>query len=187
MARLEWGWVGVLTAALLGGCGGASQSDLFTSSGVDSGGGGKDSGGGKDGGGDGGAGSDSGDPGISCGHVECTAGAQVCCRAGTAPPYDYQCGQQACPDRTLAIPCDDATDCATLGQPGDVCCGSYSVDPMTQNTQIYQVGCRAPSECVNQQLRAILCDPNAVDPCPNDAGTCQMSVQTLPGYDLCVP
>jgi hypothetical protein len=161
-------------------CGGAEDTGLFTGNGDSGMGGGQD------------ADSDSstrdaappGDPGISCGGSACAVDTQVCCRGGTPQMSSFTCTDPgSCSTPSLSILCDDAADCEKLGHHGAVCCGTYSADPMG-NTAVYEVACLAPAECMN--LHAILCNPGTPNTCPAEY-RCQLSMQTLPGYYLCIP
>jgi hypothetical protein len=123
----------------------------------------------------------SGDPGIRCGTAVCAPGVQVCCRpsggGASACTGPNDCG-------ALALPCDDAQDCATAGQPQNVCCANYQVDPITQQTEVTQVSCRSAKVCDPQSSLVVICDPADPKPCPQGTA-CKASAQTLPGYFLC--
>jgi hypothetical protein len=129
-----------------------------------------------------------GDPGIACGqNPDCTVGAQVCCRTSTINGVTYACtaaGACAAAIERMPIPCDDAQDCATLGQ-GGVCCATYKFDPVAQRTSVVSVACMPSPLCTTPNSAVIMCDKGAADPCPN-GGSCKPSQQTFPGFYLCI-
>jgi hypothetical protein len=190
-------------ALLFAACGGATQSDLFTS--PDDGGGAADSSQNKDSSGgdasmpekDSSPGRDSSpgidssepdassnDPGIKCEGVGyCNAATQVCCRRGTQGTYTYDCTTASvCANAggiTLAIECDDQQDCNTQGKRNDVCCVTAS-----GTGDATSVTCRPPTECSGSSTTWV-CDISDPNSCP--AGRmCMPSQQTLPGYDICL-
>jgi hypothetical protein len=183
-----------LALAVAPACGGSTNSDLFGGSPTDGGGQGGHGGEGgeaaedaapKESGARDGAPGDavqpSADPGISCGSAECQVSTEECCR--TAEPggaTSFRCQPRgACVlNNQLAIPCDDAADCATLGVSGAVCCA------IAVQGAVYQVVCKPPSECPFNANNYILCDPNAPNPCPN-GGTCAASATPTIPYDYC--
>ena len=110
--------------------------------------------------------------------MTCALGDQVCCRSGGGPTPNFNCtaaaGCNAVGD--MPIPCDKADDCSKLGFTGDLCCAQ------TAGGRATSVSCVAPGSCGTNSTN--LCDPLAVDPCPN-GGSCQVSVTTLPGFHIC--
>jgi hypothetical protein len=183
--------------AVAAGCGGASQSDLLTS----------DGGGGADAAVDNRV-PDSGkndvtikdvatempppDQGVDCpGQGFCMVPSQVCCLDTSTGSAMFSCtsadgdagtgddgGVAVC--MALSIPCDDATDCATAGMAGDVCCVTAGA-----NDTAASVMCTSTATC-DMQGHARVCNPNGpADQCPNGK-TCRMSTKTLPGYNLCL-
>jgi hypothetical protein len=191
-----------LALAVAPACGGAASSDLFGSVSTDGGGGQGGPGSGGEGGSvfhDASSANESGardgglpladatvvdsprvDPGISCGSAECRVGADDCCRTAEAAGDSFRCVTRgACvQNNQLAIPCDDAADCATLGMPGTVCCA------VALQGTVFQVVCKLPSDCPFTLGDFILCDPDAPDPCPA-GGTCSPSGSTTVPYDYC--
>jgi hypothetical protein len=126
------------------------------------------------------------DPGVQCsdnGQVFCSVPTQSCCRIGQSN-YTYQCmttGQcQTLNQITLEIPCDDATDCATAGHAGQVCCAVYN-----GSSTATQVVCRDASQCSQAQSAVIVCDRNDPTSCPVAGTSCQKSTGTLPAYYIC--
>ncbi len=115
----------------------------------------------------------------------CDAANSVCCRttsnsgqgngnttfACTAPSA---CAQQG----SLAIPCDNADDCAAQGfAPGTVCCVTEDANSGTATSVV----CAAPSACA-AATQTTLC--NETNVCPNGL-TCATSTGTIPGYKIC--
>jgi hypothetical protein len=174
------------------GCGGANGSDLLTG---DGGGGSSSSGSGHDsGGGDGSKDATSENPvtmdmGVNCpGQGFCMVPAQVCCLDTSGGGSQFSCtssdaggGDDASGGcAALSIPCDDATDCAAAGSPGDVCCVTAG-----SNDAASEVACVAPDQC-SSQGHARVCNPmGPPDQCPNGK-TCRASTKTLPGFYLCL-
>ena len=179
MARLASGCVGFVVV-LAASCGGAKETDLFgagSDAGVSSDGGSVDGAQAADAGRPKDSGQPSGDPGVHCESADCPVPSQACCRREVGPGFSFACtaaGNCSGSGTTLEITCDDAHDCAG----GNVCCVSAS----QQNTAT-EVVCRSLGEC-QQQGRAVVCDPNAPNPCPSGKN-CQPSQQTLPGYNIC--
>ncbi len=126
------------------------------------------------------------DPGIHCAGDDCTPGSEVCCRQRSATDA-FQCVNAAgCQAISLMpIPCDDAEDCETLGDPGAVCCGTYQYDILAMGDRVYQVACRQRSACTSLMSRVIICDPNVPNACPVGK-TCTKSIGTFVGYYLCL-
>jgi len=122
---------------------------------------------------------------LACGTNTCNALVQGCCRTGD--PVDAAAQSFACVTDAaactggLVVTCDNATTCAALGHPGDVCCanvpdgGAYA----TKTTCVAAAACTAAGG-------AILCTPGDDEVCDVDAGqSCLPSVQTIVGWDLC--
>ena len=195
-------------AAILGlvlvGCGGASETDLFTppaastndvdASVLDSGKNNPDGNlPGKDGGGPDALGApDVNQPDtfvpptstIQCGNSMCDPANSVCCRTGTQPPgFKYACVANAgqCKGQgSVVLECSKAANCPNMG---DVCCaslqngGQFNVATSTQ--------CVPGNQCQMNNGTVVVCDPADPNACPN-GGTCQQSKGTLPGYDICL-
>ena len=186
----------LFAVAIAAGCGGASQSDLLTG----------DGGGGSDAAVDNRV-PDSGhadgmtkdvatemapppDQGVECpGQGFCMVPSQVCCLDMSTGSSTFSCtssdadaggddGGATC--MALSIPCDDATDCATAGSPGDVCCVTPGANDVAD-----LVACVPPAMC-DTQGHARVCNPaGPADQCPMGK-TCRMSTKTLPGFNLCL-
>ncbi len=187
-----------LALALAAACGGAGQSDLLTGDG----GGGSDAAGDNrvpdSGHGDGMTKDAAGetappqDDGVNCpGQGFCKVPSQVCCLDTSTGSAMFSCtssdgdagggddgGGGAC--MALSIPCDDATDCATAGSPGDVCCVTPGPNDVAD-----LVVCTTPAMC-DTQGHARVCNPQGpADQCPTGK-TCRASSKTLPGFYLCL-
>jgi hypothetical protein len=117
---------------------------------------------------------------IRCDTALCVVGKQTCCRKGPPARATYTC--TAADECTgLSIPCTNTADCEASGSAGDVCCGTFT----TMKTVVNQVSCLPSTECVFADDRVLLCGKDDPRACP--AGySCQTSVQTLPGFDLCI-
>ena len=128
-------------------------------------------------------------PSVRCGNTTCDPATNVCCRipGGTTDVFAclsaIACGAVV---GALAIPCDDAVDCAgsspTNGTPGagnEVCCATLNA----QTGRAESIACMPAQSCTST-LQTNLCGPNAPDACPN-GGTCKISQTTIPGYDIC--
>jgi hypothetical protein len=114
----------------------------------------------------------------------CDATTSVCCRttsnSGTgngnttfACTPASGCAQQG----ALAIPCDNADDCAAQGFPsGSVCCVTAGSDGVASS-----VACVAQSDC-STQSQTWLCDGTSA--CPTN-DECDTSTTTIPGYMIC--
>lgn len=168
-------------------CGGASDPDLFSGGGNASsseGGAGQDSSAAADaGGGQDASGQDVVTPSrVSCppAAAGCAIPQQVCCARETEAVCTSPADCQDL-DVEMAIPCDEASDCETLGDPGYVCCGI--IDP--GSGAIAQVRCLPPNSCRRRQGRTPLCNPNDSAAC-NDNRVCGMSGALLPGYNVCL-
>jgi hypothetical protein len=122
------------------------------------------------------------DHGISCGGGECQVGTQECCRTEfTGGGVTFACvGRGSClGNNQIAIPCDDAADCTTLGQPGDVCCA------LAQQGAVFQVACTSAQSCsIPAGANYILCDPNTPDACPTPR-TCRSTTSATMPYTVC--
>jgi len=118
---------------------------------------------------------------IYCGQsLTCSAPDQECCRQGFFQ-YTYACempGQCV----GMAIPCDRAQNCASLGMPGTVCCGHYSQQGM--QTLVDSVECKPAGQCTQMQSSVIMCDPSDPNACPANT-KCQLSQVSIPGYYIC--
>lgn len=127
------------------------------------------------------------DPGVKCGSGDCSVPSEACCRRQVNGNFSYMCLPtgtcQGLNTPSLEIPCDDSTDCATAGSPGQVCCVTIGGGPGGGNAAS-EVVCRDPSECTQQQSRTPACE-NDAGVCPQGT-TCRTSSQTLPGYRLCL-
>jgi hypothetical protein len=125
------------------------------------------------------------DQGVNCpGQGFCMIPAQVCCLDTSMGNATFSCtssdGDAATPCMALSIPCDDATDCAKAGSPGDVCCVTANAGDTAGD-----VSCRAPGDC-DTQGHARVCNPaGPASQCPNGK-TCRPSTKTLPGFYLCL-
>ncbi len=114
---------------------------------------------------------------------------EFCCRRGDAQPYKYGCetDETACADvNDVPIRCSTTQTCTGQGLIGSVCCGTL-VASSGSGSVITNTSCVAPNTCVSGGSvgKAVLCDPNAPNNCPN-GGTCKLSSQTMPGYYLCI-
>ena len=109
------------------------------------------------------------DSGISCGTSFCQPGVQDCCLVQTASPACMAVNQ--CPAPDVAVPCDDATDCALEGHPGSSCC---------LNTLTLAIACAPSCTGANEQT---MCSPSGPDFCP--AGKVCNSSTKLTGYYTC--
>jgi hypothetical protein len=117
----------------------------------------------------------------------CTAPGQVCCRTQVSfMNFTYACttGAACMGNGTLALPCDDANDCAVLGAPGQVCCADLI--SAGQTLVASKLSCKPANQCTLQSMPAgvIVCDPKDPNACTGGQ-TCQQSSQTLPGYYIC--
>lgn len=119
---------------------------------------------------------------VSCGNAgPCTVPDQKCCRTGNFNfQYNCQSAKDGC--QGLAIPCDKAQNCESLGHPNEVCCGHYQAQG--QQTFVDQIQCRPENQCTQMNQSIILCDPNAMSPCPNFM-QCTQSQFTIPTYYFC--
>lgn len=131
--------------------------------------------------------------GVDCRGASCALGAEVCCRSTSAGTVSFACttttactrsGTGGTAEPPLALPCDDAADCATLGARDAVCCGTYEVDAQ-RRPRVRTVACLAPKECLERQSRVVLCGDGKDDQCPG--GTrCEVSQVAIPGVRMCV-
>jgi hypothetical protein len=110
------------------------------------------------------------DSGIHCGSMSCAASNRTCCDPEGSP----NCTSSFC--GRLDLPCDDDSDCAAAGHPGDVCCANLN----TSNTSVLLVVCQ--TTC-NGGHNIILCDPNEPGACP--AGKTCKTYSVLNGYYAC--
>jgi len=107
----------------------------------------------------------------------CDVGQAVCCSEGNG---DFACtSASSCLAPAVAVPCDESTDCAALGQTGDVCCLQLG-----SNGKGTAVGCIADTSCTTAKNRRVMCDPTAATPCPTGQ-TCKLSTITFPGFYVC--
>jgi hypothetical protein len=119
-----------------------------------------------------------GDGVINCGAEVCTVGTQICCyvKAGgneTCTPLN------ACNVATsVAIPCDDTSDCIGLGHAGDVCCATIG------GSGLLSASCKAKAQCAAAG-DVQLCNPGDAMPCPS-GGTCQTAASLPPGFHGCM-
>ncbi|MBL8608675.1 MAG: hypothetical protein JNL38_15220 [Myxococcales bacterium] len=135
------------------------------------------------------SGASSGDAGtpakIKCGATSCKPGVEICCRKPGIPNPEYGCtAPNACNGtNALAIPCDDAADCAAAGQTGTVCC-ARTISAI--DSRVNKITCEKPSNCVGDQS-AIVCDPSlpSTGQCAATL-SCKASVVSLPDYNLCL-
>jgi hypothetical protein len=108
----------------------------------------------------------------------------VCCRRGGVGGFSYACGAPtACTGvGSLAIVCDDASDCPT----GQVCCGAIVGGPGGIGV-VNKIGCLAPGSCPASS-NTVLCDPPGAtgNPICYTGTTCKMSMTTMPGYNICI-
>ena len=127
---------------------------------------------------------------IACGAAsnppkKCDAVTEVCCRTGTVSPFNYDCIADAtnCMNSgDVPITCSNHENCVAQGLTGNVCCASL-ISGGT-GTVAYDVSCTPQAKCTSGNAKAIVCNPNAGNPCPN-GGSCKLSAQPLPGYYLC--
>jgi hypothetical protein len=125
---------------------------------------------------------------IACSNAgACSAPKEVCCRTQLAfMSYSYACtsGAACMGAGTLAIPCDDANDCAVLGAPGQVCCAELISTGQTLVAS--KLLCKPPGQCTLQSTPTgvVVCDPKDPNACAGGQ-SCQLSMQTLPGYYIC--
>ncbi len=126
---------------------------------------------------------------IKCGTTSCSAQTQVCCMtvgnpntfACVASVNDCQGGSD------VPITCSSKENCASQGNPGDVCCGLPN-GPNSQNPSCNNFSMASTTQCQTS------CDPQqgefevgcTLQPnsCTNGM-TCITSVCTIPGYTLC--
>ena len=115
----------------------------------------------------------------------CDAATQVCCETQNGNGNGNGNGSYACTTASacsqqgsLAIPCDNASDCAAEGfGPGTVCC--VTEDP--NSGVATQVSCLSQADC-SADTQTWMCNENGA--CP--AGkTCNTSTTTIPGYKIC--
>lgn len=158
----------VSVGSVLLGCGGASSSQLLNP--FDG-----EGGGGSDASSEGAAAVHGGaDLGVKCGPgTPCTVPAEVCCRYGNGA-VDACLPTLLCLGG-LSIPCDDSSDCAAAGHPGQVCCLMANAQGGPTSVQ-----CEDPSACGGTQL----CNVATGDACPNNT-SCRPGQQALQGYDTC--
>ncbi len=173
-------FVGVLAmAAVLAGVGPACSSfgsDGGPGDGAGAGGGGGDGGVAVDGAGSADGAPGSADPGVFCSGAYCKPPAQVCCAAlaGGGAGCVAAGDEVQCPPPGLTFACDDGADC-----PADrVCCGSLG----STELELFGTQCLPLFDCKKQPEWVVVCDPNAIAPCPAGVGC------TTPdggGYGFC--
>jgi hypothetical protein len=122
------------------------------------------------------------DPGVLCGTSQCVVGKQECCRTEEGQTVTFDCVTRgSCVlSNQLAIPCDDASDCAALGSPGALCCA------LADKGAVSQVACTAAANCPLSAGDYVFCDPSAANPCPN-GGVCRSSASPTIPYSYCKP
>ena len=199
--RSRLAWVALSLSFFAAGCGGAADTDLFGTPGTDAGVGAdvttKDTG--KD--------NDVPDvrppvdaapdvsqppsPVLACGGSvnppkKCDALTELCCRTGTTAPYAYDCitdPQNCMNSGDVPLNCSNTENCVAQGHAGTVCCASLIASG--PNTSIaYDASCLPKGQCTSGNAKAMLCNPNASNPCPN-GGTCKLSTATLTDYYIC--
>jgi hypothetical protein len=96
---------------------------------------------------------------LACGLLPCTTVGDVCCvDRGKTPPDGLSCAgaKDICPLPTdLRLSCDDADDCALLGMPNTVCCGSLGVNG--NSFFLSSTACTAVENCAAAN-EVLLCD-----------------------------
>jgi hypothetical protein len=104
----------------------------------------------------------------------CMPGSEVCCRKPTGTSsFNYSCVSPSnCNGpNDLAIPCSTSTHCPNAA---DVCCAMTDAMGKANSVQ-----CVLAADCQGAQI----CGPPQTSVCVT--GTCQPSVSTIPGYDIC--
>jgi hypothetical protein len=127
---------------------------------------------------------------IHCGTTTCSAQTQICCAtfgqtttyACVSSPSDCQ-GQSQTP-----IGCTSHDNCASQGQPNDICCASGQ-GPINPNPNCQGFSTVAQVQCQSS------CDPNQgefevgcsvqTQNCSDTTATCITSKCTLPGITIC--
>jgi hypothetical protein len=116
---------------------------------------------------------------IHCGNSSCTSPNETCCRQQN----NFNCtGQNGC-GGGLSILCEKRQNCESLGLPGTVCCGHYSLNQLNQAI-VDKIACTAPANCTQQLSSVVLCDPNDPSQCLQGQ-TCTLSTISIPGYYFC--
>jgi hypothetical protein len=129
-------------------------------------------------------------PVLACGGAvnpakKCDALTELCCRTGTGAPYNYDCitdPQKCMNSGDVPLNCATNENCIAQGHPGTFCCASLIASG--NGTIAYDVSCLPKAQCTAGNAKAMLCNPNAPNPCPN-GGNCKLSAQTLTGYYIC--
>jgi hypothetical protein len=124
---------------------------------------------------------------IQCGTTTCSAQTQLCCHhtGNINTPFECVAGFNDCKDTgDVPINCSTPANCASEGDPGDVCCAEPGGPPLnggcTGFTSPSSVGCKAT--CTGQGEFIVGCTTQL--DCPNTE-TCGQSTCSLPGYEIC--
>lgn len=118
---------------------------------------------------------------IQCGKTTCSAQTQVCCYHSAATTQQYECVSDLTDcnnDGDVPIGCSSQANCASQGQPNDICCGDTQYDG--QCSVATAVSCQAT--CDQQTQIQVGCDQDA---CPSGQ-SCKQSICSLVGYYICV-
>jgi hypothetical protein len=119
---------------------------------------------------------------LACGDASCNALTEACCRTGVvtdASVQSFACVSDASACKNgLVVTCDDSTNCAALGHPGEACCAEVP-DGASMATK---TSCVPANACTGM----IMCQAGDDEICDVDAGqSCLPSMQTIVGWTIC--
>ncbi len=123
-------------------------------------------------------------PVIVCGAASCVAGTQTCCAEHTFGPLKSECKDitKCTSTGKFAISCDGDDDCQVIKK-DSVCCVSYNQSTgLATGSSCYQA-----KDCASNSSRTRTCDPLAKTNVCDSGEICRVSTHTLPGYFLCLP